>query len=193
MNRNRLLIPLDASKFSQQIIPTILHFFPADESELILFRVGKPPEKLAMAESEMDLSYRYATPENITGFGLTTLRLHPPTPDEPVIRGGSPENEVTEIQAQEGVKDALADELHDDVLWPLRNAGYEVRLEVRFGTDPAEEIVEYVTQEPIDLIAMATHGRSGLSKLLHGSVAETVLKNVSIPVLLLPLPEDSEE
>ncbi|MAT98333.1 MAG: hypothetical protein CL608_14405 [Anaerolineaceae bacterium] len=189
MNKNRLLIPLDDSKFSQQIIPTVLQYFEAEESELTLLRVGNPPEKLTRPAQNMP--HDYAAPENITGFGLTALLMRPPTADEPMIQAGSPEHEVAQSQANEGLKKALADELHDDVLWPLRNAGYEARLEVRFGDDPADEIVEYVAEDSIDMIAMTTHGRSGLSKLLHGSVAETILQNVSVPVLLLPLAEEN--
>lgn len=187
MSKNRLLIPLDDSKFSQQIILTVLQYFAADESELTLLRVGNPPEQLTRPAQSMP--YDYTAPENITGFGLTALMTQPPTADEPTIQAGSPEHDVSKSQAHEGLKKALADELHEDVLWPLRNAGYEARLEVRFGDDPAEEIVEYVAKDAIDMIAMTTHGRSGLSKLLHGSVAETVLQNVSVPVLLLPLAE----
>lgn len=191
MTKNKLLIPLDDSKFSQQIIPYVLQFLRAEESELTLLRVGNPPETLATPAMEMP--YRYATPTDITGFGLNTLLVQPPTPTESKIREGSAEHDVREEQTREGLKKALADELHDAVLWPLRNAGYEARLEVRFGDDPAEEIVNYANQESVDMIAMTTHGRSGLSKLLLGSVSQSVLQNVSIPVLLLPLRDEEEE
>lgn len=78
---------------------------------------------------------------------MNVLMTQPPTPTEPAIEAGSPEHHVTEDQAEDGLKDALADELHDNVLWPLRHAGYDAFIEVRFGEDPAEEIVAYANKE----------------------------------------------
>lgn len=49
----------------------------------------------------------------------------------------------------------------------------------------AEAIVDYSDKENIDLIIMATHGRSGLSRWSHGSVADKVLHNSKIPVWLI--------
>ncbi len=49
----------------------------------------------------------------------------------------------------------------------------------------AEAIVDYADKENIDLIIMATHGRSGLSRWSHGSVADKVLHNSKIPVWLI--------
>ena len=56
--------------------------------------------------------------------------------------------------------------------------------EVRFGR-AAEAITSAVTAYGADLVVMATHGRSGLSHLVHGSVAEEVIRTVSCPVLVL--------
>jgi nucleotide-binding universal stress UspA family protein len=49
----------------------------------------------------------------------------------------------------------------------------------------AEKIADYARQFQIDLIVMGTHGRSGLSHLLMGSVAESVLRNAPCPVLTI--------
>jgi nucleotide-binding universal stress UspA family protein len=51
--------------------------------------------------------------------------------------------------------------------------------------EAATAIAEAVGRYGVDLIAMATHGRSGLSRLLLGSVAEAVVRAVRVPVLLL--------
>jgi nucleotide-binding universal stress UspA family protein len=48
----------------------------------------------------------------------------------------------------------------------------------------ADEIIEYATKNPFSIIVMATHGRSGLSRLVFGSVTESVLQSVSNPILL---------
>ncbi len=48
-----------------------------------------------------------------------------------------------------------------------------------------EEIVKFAKEEDVDLIIMATHGRSGLSHVLMGSVAEKVIQQSSVPVLVV--------
>lgn len=50
---------------------------------------------------------------------------------------------------------------------------------------PATEIVRFAKRYEVDLIVMGTHGRSGLTRLLMGSVAEAVVRNASVPVLSL--------
>jgi nucleotide-binding universal stress UspA family protein len=59
-----------------------------------------------------------------------------------------------------------------------------IRLAVEFGI-PAETIIDYAHREPIDLIVMATHGRSGLRRWVFGSVADKVLRGADVPVLLV--------
>ena len=49
--------------------------------------------------------------------------------------------------------------------------------------DAAEETLNYVRSEGIDLLIMGTHGRKGLEHILFGSVAERVVKNSPVPVL----------
>lgn len=49
--------------------------------------------------------------------------------------------------------------------------------------NPAEVIVEYAKTQAIDLIVMGTHGRSGVARVLIGSVAETVVRTAPCPVL----------
>ena len=55
--------------------------------------------------------------------------------------------------------------------------------------DPATEIVRYGRDAGIDLIVMGTHGRTGLDRLLMGSVAEKVLRDASCSVLVVKLPK----
>jgi nucleotide-binding universal stress UspA family protein len=70
----------------------------------------------------------------------------------------------------------------------LADKGVRTRLEVRHGT-PVTEIVGCAQAVGADLIAMTTHGRSGLGRLLFGSVAESVLRHAEIPVFLMRLTE----
>jgi len=52
--------------------------------------------------------------------------------------------------------------------------------------DPKTEIINIAREWKADMIVMGTHGRSGLTKLLEGSVAEYVLKHAEVPVLVTP-------
>lgn len=54
--------------------------------------------------------------------------------------------------------------------------------------DPASEIVHYGRDAGIDLIVMGTHGRTGVERLLMGSVAERVLRDAPCSVLVVKLP-----
>jgi nucleotide-binding universal stress UspA family protein len=54
--------------------------------------------------------------------------------------------------------------------------------------DPAEAIVRTAEEEGVDLIVMGTHGRTGLTRLLMGSVAEAVVRKATCPVLTVKQP-----
>jgi nucleotide-binding universal stress UspA family protein len=54
------------------------------------------------------------------------------------------------------------------------------------GGDPAQEILRYAARHPIDLIVLGTHGRTGVSRLLLGNVADRVLRGARCPVLVVP-------
>ncbi len=66
----------------------------------------------------------------------------------------------------------------------LAAQGCRVTGEVEEGL-PAATITEYAREHDIDLIVMATHGRSGLSRWAFGSVADRVLRSAGRPVLLI--------
>ncbi len=66
----------------------------------------------------------------------------------------------------------------------LKEAGLKVRAVLLEG-DSANEILEYATNNHVDLIAMGTHGRSGISRWAYGSVASKVLRGITTPLLLV--------
>ena len=66
----------------------------------------------------------------------------------------------------------------------LRSEGFEVRTLLAMG-DPATEIIKLARAEPVDLIAMTTHGHRLISDVLYGSTADKVRHEVDVPVLLL--------
>ena len=68
-----------------------------------------------------------------------------------------------------------------------RYDGVSVKPEVITGT-PGETIGEYATKNSVDLIAIATHGRSGVGRWTWGSVADRVLRSACVPVLMVRAP-----
>ena len=74
----------------------------------------------------------------------------------------------------------------------LQRDGYTVTSLVRFG-EPAEEIADLARCANVDIVAMATHGQTGLRHLLLGSVAEQVLRDLTIPVLMIRPTDRTED
>ncbi len=66
----------------------------------------------------------------------------------------------------------------------LKAEGFDVDWHVRYG-DEAEEILDHIGQKEVDLVAMSTHGRSGVKRFLLGSVAEKVLRHSPKPIFLV--------
>ena len=66
----------------------------------------------------------------------------------------------------------------------LEPVAADVQVGVRFGR-PADDILDFAGEVGADLIAMSTHGRSGLSRWVFGSVADRVLRGAVCPVLLV--------
>ncbi|MGB5695202.1 MAG: universal stress protein [Polyangiales bacterium] len=64
-------------------------------------------------------------------------------------------------------------------------AGIELFTAIREGT-VHEVIRDYAREHDIDLVVVGTHGRTGVSKLMYGSVTERVLKTVHTPILVIP-------
>jgi nucleotide-binding universal stress UspA family protein len=67
----------------------------------------------------------------------------------------------------------------------LEGSGARVTVDVIANVNPATAILEYAELERIELIAMATHGRTGVQRLLIGSVADKVMRGAFRPILLL--------
>ena len=75
---------------------------------------------------------------------------------------------------------ALLDQLH-----ATRLQGYpKTELLLDFG-DPAQELIKLAGDRDVDLIVTSTHGRSGLSHLIMGSVAEKIIRHAPCPVFVV--------
>lgn len=73
----------------------------------------------------------------------------------------------------------------------LKSKGINIKTKVATGK-AAEEIVKAADESKADLIAMSTHGRSGLSRLTFGSITDKVLKTANVPVLVVRAPKDTK-
>lgn len=67
----------------------------------------------------------------------------------------------------------------------LRQQGYQVHIHFTENDLIADAILEVISGVDADAIVMSTHGRSGLSRWVFGSVAEKVLRRADVPVLLI--------
>jgi nucleotide-binding universal stress UspA family protein len=85
-------------------------------------------------------------------------------------------------EREEQVKKAV--EYLEYVKQHLAAHGVNASVQVEDGNPVAETIIEFAESHEVDLIAMSTHGYSGLPHLLFGSVAEVVLRRAGKPVLL---------
>ena len=131
-----------------------------------------------------DLSdYSLAAMEYASSFGLLysskLYLLHVVDPIASVLAIPGVEADVT-AQQQRAVDEGMR-ELVDFVAKRI-NRDLRVIPIVAAGT-PAEEIKRFAVQEGIDLIVLATHGRTGLRHILMGSVAEKVVRLSGVPVL----------
>ncbi|PSP63029.1 stress response protein [Halobacteriales archaeon QH_7_66_37] len=93
----------------------------------------------------------------------------------------------------EGVSQALEQE-GQVALNEVEQLARDVPVEVtRIEGSPAREIVSYAEDNDVDVIVMGTHGRSGVDRLLLGSVAERVVRSSSVPVLTIRVEVNADE
>jgi len=100
-----------------------------------------------------------------------------PTGPDPLLTPVLPPEYYRESEVQS--REALA-----KLIQPSWGTPPVVEYAVRWD-NPVEGIVEYAREAAIDLIVIATHGRTGLSHVLLGSVAERIVREASCPVLTI--------
>jgi nucleotide-binding universal stress UspA family protein len=83
---------------------------------------------------------------------------------------------------------AVATSYLEEKAQPLRERGIPVECVVLFG-NVIDQLVDYTVDHEVDLIIIATHGRSGVSRLFLGSVADHILRAAPVPVLMVHAPD----
>lgn len=115
-------------------------------------------------------------------MAMVLLRVLEPVPPMPIE--GTRHVTLQDVEARR----REAEEYLTPIAAGLRARGVDVTFQVRQGR-PDEEILAVARERGADLIAMATHGRTGLGRLLFGSVAEAVLRHATVPVFLIRQPQ----
>lgn len=111
--------------------------------------------------------------------------------DYHIYSGGGQEYGVYSEQQLESTK-ALARDYLEGLVVGLQQKGITAKSHVTFGT-AADEIIRLADAIDADMLAMSTHGRSGVSRWALGSVAERVLRAGNTPILLVRVPGSGTE
>jgi nucleotide-binding universal stress UspA family protein len=165
----KILVPLDGSELAEAAIPYVKEISRRCEPlEVVLLQVVRLPQgRSATVYKHQDIEF----PELTSDYRAAAEAAR-----HPIYR----DQEIESARAD--VETALA-----PVAQELRSDNISVRVAVAFGR-PAQEIVSFAEKEGVELIAMSTHGRSGLSRWILGSVADKVLRGTHLPVLLVRPP-----
>jgi universal stress protein A len=91
------------------------------------------------------------------------------------------------VPLEEDLEKAAAADLQS-ILQELLSAGLTAECAVEFG-NPSEVILEKAEKHDVNLVIMGSHGKKGLSRLIMGSVAETVVRKANCPVLIVKAEE----
>ena len=116
---------------------------------------------------------------------MTVMLLHVLEPITPPVTDGAVVFDDVEARRDQ------AEEYLAPISAALRSQGVNTSWAIRRGR-PADEILAAAQEGGADLIAMATHGRTGIGRLLFGSVAEAVLRRAPVPVFMIREPHTVE-
>ncbi len=74
----------------------------------------------------------------------------------------------------------------------LKSKGATVKIKVGIG-NPADEIIKVANEINVNLIAMSTHGRSGISRWAFGSITDRVLRAATQPIFMVRAPREAQK
>jgi len=114
------------------------------------------------------------------------------SPEVPYVVGGGAVPQIDHTKEEMEQNRKKAEQYLNEIVEALRNKGVAVTAEVRVGS-AAEEIVKLAEEVNANMIAMSTHGRSGLSRWAFGSVTDKVLRREGrIPITMVRAPRKAE-
>jgi nucleotide-binding universal stress UspA family protein len=159
----RILIPLDGSSLAEGILPVATDLARRINARIDLLSVVDPES----TELPSFLHFEQLGPSGTITMGRLIS---------------------TEDIQQDRIR--TADEYLRGVVESLRRNGIRVGMETTVG-DPAQQIVAKARRDHIDVIAMATHGRSAIGRGLLGSVTDKVTHSSAVPILVVRTAEGS--
>ena len=162
----RILVPLDGSKLAECALPHAEELAKGCGAEEILL--------LSVTEQVRGRAQALTGDDPYPGY-------------DPGIHSAVPKMTASFGNKDIGKKDIQAQKYLDRVAKRLKDKGIKVRTEVLFWP-PAEAIAAYAARNDVNVIVMSSHGRSGLSRWSHGSVADKVLRSACVPVLMVRAP-----
>jgi len=121
-------------------------------------------------------------------FKSTVVLLHV-TAERIITTPGIPGAPGYPVQTQSMMKEMeqemfRADEYLNKLAAGFKRSGIRTKCEVLEGS-VGESIVKYAKENKINLIAMASHGRSGVGRMILGSIADFVLREAGLPILII--------
>lgn len=169
MTLKHILVPIDGSEFSQQILPHVTQLFPAKQYHLTLLYVAKAPKSHDIGEID---NVRWENSQMVGRADNVDYEHYP----------------IYASQMEESVQADFVSKM-TPVTSDLVEQGYDVAVAVHFEKHAVTEIVRIAESGDVDLVAMATRGRRGVKHHIFGSISEQVLEQIHIPLLLFHPPE----
>ena len=152
----------------------------------------KQPNKILVPvdlseRSEVGMAYAAMMAET-TGAELVVM-TNMQVPESETLEALAAIEHLTTAQATETVQQAVEAAIQRLIL--AYAPGATTSAVVRYLASPAEAILETAYSEEVDLIVLASHGRSGMTRWMLGSVAEKITRSADIPVLIVPVRDEA--
>lgn len=151
----RILVPLDGSPLAEEALPHAKKLASRFSGTMFLVRVVPTAQQLAAASFAGGAGMQGVPPVDMSSM-----------------------DKVVELQIDE------ARAYLTEVASKVKSEGIRTEWEVREGA-AAEVIIECAREKRIDAIVISSHGRSGLGRLVFGSVADRVIREAGIPVVVI--------
>ena len=94
---------------------------------------------------------------------------------------------LEQVKAFETHQKVEAEKYLKEIVARLGETGVNAKADVIYGK-AGEALSDYATKHDVDLVIIATHGRSGISRWVWGSVADRLVRSVCVPVLMVRAP-----
>ena len=138
-------------------------------------RILVPFDDSEPAREALEYSFELFPDGDVTALTIVDLSDMEYLPDSPTEPADADADDGVFATAREKLQTAT--EIADE-------RGVEIETVTEAGP-PARTIVDYADEDDVDHIVMGSHGREGLSRILLGSVAETVVRQSSVPVTVV--------